>query len=338
MNWGIIGLGSMAKKFAVSIKDLNDTRLLAVSSNSFFKRKKFGFKFNIKNKYQFKNDGGIFNCDEINNIYIASTNNFHFDLISKAIASKKNILCEKPLTIDYKDALIVKKKLSNSKVFFMEAIAYRTHPLIKLVIQKIQDNTIGKVLKIYTSFGFAVKKINKNNRLFNKELGGGAILDVGCYPVSMSNLIAGIDNNDEILLPKISEVSGSFYETGVDDSAYATLNYKNGIKSRIKISIKESMDNKTIIEGSEGKILIPNPWLPARVSFIEIIKNGKSHYIDIKSKFDLFAGQINIVNELIKKGELESKYPSMSWASSVNNMLILDEWKNLLKKKYENIK
>tara|TARA_B100000686_G_C16799146_1_gene984631 strand:- start:1950 stop:2939 length:990 start_codon:yes stop_codon:yes gene_type:complete len=329
MNWGIIGLGNMAKKFAISINQLENTALLGISSSSFFKRKKFGFKFNIKNKYQFKNDESIFNCDEIENIYIATTNNFHFDLIMKGINAKKNILCEKPLTINYKDSLTILEKLKKSKIFLMEAIAYRTHPQIEFVIKKIKENTIGQILKINSTFGFKVKKINKQNRLFNKQLGGGAILDVGCYPVSMSNLIANINNND-IQLPEISDVSGAFYETGVDESASATFKYQNGITSHIHVAINKNMENKTIIEGTEGKILIPNPWLPTKDSYIEINKNGKSYNLAIKSKFDLFTGQINNVNESIRKGRLEGKYPAMSWINSANNMLIIDKWKNLL--------
>ena len=131
MNWGIIGLGNMAKRFAESIKTLNDTKLIGVCSSSFFKRKKFGYRFNIKNKYQFKNSNDIFKCDQIENIYISTLNNSHHELILKAIDSGKNILCEKPMTMNYVEALEVSRKLETSKVFFMEAIAYRSHPQIE---------------------------------------------------------------------------------------------------------------------------------------------------------------------------------------------------------------
>ena len=100
MNWGIIGLGNMAKNFATSIRNLDDTNLLAIASNSFFKLKKFGFRYGVKNKYQFKGYENIFSCKEIDNIYISTLNNTHFELILRCIKAKKNILCEKnPINI-----------------------------------------------------------------------------------------------------------------------------------------------------------------------------------------------------------------------------------------------
>jgi predicted dehydrogenase len=330
MNWGIIGLGNMAKRFAESIKTLNDTKLIGVCSSSFFKRKKFGYRFNIKNKYQFKNSNDIFKCDQIENIYISTLNNSHHELILKAIDSGKNILCEKPMTMNYVEALEVSRKLETSKVFFMEAIAYRSHPQIEFVIQKIKENVIGVVTEIHSTFGFYAEKENKKKRLFSLEFGGGAILDVGCYPVSISNLIANIKNNKNEIVPEIENVSGSFHESGVDVSSYATLNYKNGITSKIGVAIKRELENKTIIIGTLGKIIILNPWLPEKEFFIELYVGGKCTKIEIKSKLDLFSCQILNVNNSIKNANLEANYPSMSWKNSVNNMLILSKWKKLL--------
>lgn len=335
MNWGIIGLGNMAKKFASCIKTLDDTKLLGISSSSFFKRKKFGYRFNVKNKYQFKNNEDIFKCNQIDNVYISTLNNSHYELILKAIESGKNILCEKPMTINYNQALEIEKKLRNSKVFFMEAIAYRSHPQIELVIKKLKDNIIGEVKEIHSTFGFDVKKVDKKDRLFNSELGGGAILDVGCYPVSMSNLIANLNNKKNEMIPRIKEVSGSFYETGVDEIAYASLNYENGITAKIGVAIKREMENQTIILGTKGKMIISNPWLPNNETFIEIYIDGKHSKFSIKSELDIFSYQILKVNKSIKENNLEAGYPSMSWKNSINNMLILENWKKLLGAKNE---
>lgn len=335
MNWGIIGLGYMAKKFALSIKTLNDTRLLGVCSSSFFKRKKFGYRFDIKSVYQFKSNEDFFKCDLIKNIYISTLSNTHHELILKAIDSGKNILCEKPMTLTYEETLEISKKLKTSKVFFMEAVAYRSHPQIDIIIQKLRDNIIGPVREIYSTYGFCIEKENKKKRLFDLKLGGGAISDVGCYPVTMSNLIANIKNIKNEIVPEIEDVSGSFHKNGVDEIAYATLNYNNGIRSKIGVAIKREMENKTIIIGELGKIVISNPWAPEKESFIELYVGDKCTKIDIKSKLDLFSCQIFNVNTSIKKGNLEANYPSMSWKNSVNNMLTLSKWKKLLLDKNE---
>jgi predicted dehydrogenase len=118
MKWGIIGLGYMAKMFASSFANINNGELIAISSKSSLKLTKFGKKFNINSKYRFKSYDEILNCKEIENIYISTINNSHFDLILKSINANKNILCEKPITINSKDALIVYNELKKKKIIF----------------------------------------------------------------------------------------------------------------------------------------------------------------------------------------------------------------------------
>jgi len=336
MKWGVIGLGYMAKMFASSFTDVKNSELLAISSKSSFKLAKFGNKFNIKNKYRFKTYEEILNCKEIDNIYISTINNTHFDLIIKSLKANKNILCEKPITLNSKDALFIYEKLKKSKSFFMEALPYRAHPLISFLIKTLKEKTIGEILDIKSTFGFKKKTKNNNHRLFNKKLGGGAILDLGCYPVSFSNLIANINNQEKNLIPKIVNVYGTIFKTGVDDLSYLTLKYNNEIKSEIGVSITQEMDNENIINGTEGKITIKNPWSPEKKSFIEITNDKRYYKLFVKSELSLLANQINLVNKFIADGKNEGEYPCMSWNNSVDTALILNEWKNLLIKKNEN--
>ena len=336
MKWGVIGLGYMAKMFATSFNNVKNSELLAISSKSSLKLAKFGKKFNIKKKYRFKNYEEILSCEEIDNIYISTINNTHFDLIIKCIEAKKNILCEKPITTNLKDALFIYEKLKKSKLFFMEALPYRAHPLINFLIKTLKEKTIGEIKDINSSFGFKKKIKNNSHRLFNLELGGGAILDLGCYPVSFSNLIANINDKKKNLVPKIIDVSGTIYKTGVDDLSNATLEYDNEIKSKIGVSITQLMKNKTIINGTDGKITVENPWSPEKKSFIEISNDKRYYKLFVKSESSLLTNQINLVNKFITDGKIEGEYPCMSWKDSVNNALILNKWKNLLKNKYEN--
>ena len=242
MNWGIIGLGHMAKNFANSLKELDNSNLTGVSSRSLIKLIKFGYRFKINPKFLYKNYEKLLLSKDIDNIYIGTLNHTHFDLIKKCIDAKKNILCEKPFTINLSQALEIKKKLSDSKNFFLEGIAYRSHPQIKHVIKIINEGQIGKILSIKSSFGFDSGKPNKKGRLFNKDLGGGAILDIGCYPVSMSNLIANLNQTKETI-PTVSDIKSKTFETGVDTEVDAKLEYDNGIISEIKISIIKNLDN-----------------------------------------------------------------------------------------------
>jgi predicted dehydrogenase len=326
MNWGIIGLGHMAKNFANSIQELADNNLLGVSSNSLFKLIKFSYRYKINYKYLFNRYQKILECPDIDSIYIGTLNNSHFDLIIKCIDAKKNILCEKPFVLNFNQANIVKEKLKNSNIFFLESIGYRSHPQTKEIIRLIKENYIGDIVKVKSTFGFNSGSPKKKGRLLNKELGGGSIFDLGCYPISMSNLIANVNNEKEIA-PTISEIKGKMHETGVDLNGRAKLFYSNGIESNIEVSITEDLENNTIIYGTDGFIKITNPWLQNKESVIEIHKNNGIKKLNTHNDFSLFAHQIELFNNSVRKKNLGDNYPAMSIDNSVNCIKTMMEWK-----------
>lgn len=327
MNWGVIGLGHMAKNFANSIKELENSNLTGVSSRSLIKLIKFGYRFKIKPSFLYKKYEKLLLSKDIENVYIGTLNHTHYELIQKCIDSGKNVLCEKPLAINLEQALEIQKKLSVSKVFFLEAIAYRSHAQIKDVIKLINSDEIGKIIKIKSSFGFDSGKPKKEGRLYNKDYGGGAILDLGCYPVSMSNLLANLNNKKESI-PKVYEVTGKIFDTGVDTEAKAKLKYDNDIVSEIKVSIRKILDNKTIIIGTEGEIHILDPWLPKKENVIEIHKKGIIKKIKSSSSFSLFANQINLFEKIVQDRQLENNFHTMKIENSINCMNIMMQWKD----------
>ena len=329
MNWGIIGLGHMAKNFANSIQELENSKMTGVSSRSLLKLIKFGYRFKLNPKYLYKKYEKLLQSKHIDNIYIGTLNHTHFDLIKKCIDAKKNILCEKPLTINLEQALEIKKKLNSSNIFFLEGIAYRSHPQIDFIVKLINKDEIGKIIKIKSVFGFNSGKPNIKGRLFNKKLGGGSILDLGCYPVSMSNLIANLNNNNETL-PKIKNIKGKIFETGVDTEAEANLEYENGIISEIKVSVLENLENVTIITGTKGIIKILDPWLPKKENIIELNKNGKIIKLSTSSSLNLFANQIQLFEKIVKNRKLENDFNTMSVENSINCMNVMMQWKDYL--------
>ena len=271
IKWGVIGLGNMGQKFANSIKETDNAKLIAVSSLNSEKLKIFKNNFQIDKKLVFNNYNDLVKCDEIDAVYIATLNNTHLDLIKLCAENKKNILCEKPMSLNIEEAKIAANHIKKFNVMFYEAVAYTSHAQTKTFIDLMNENNIGKILSIHATFGFKVKKINPKSRIFNKSLGGGAILDIGCYPFSFLNLIC---KNNEII--EFKSVKGSFAITGVDDSAEANLIIGNNIRSNIKVSFKENLDNKTIINGESGSLILSNPWSPETKCFIGI--NHKNSY------------------------------------------------------------
>ena len=325
VNWGIIGLGNMGHKFANSIKETNNSKLVGIASFNDKKLKLFQDNFKVDKKNSYNNYDELINSNSIDSIYIATLNNTHLELIKKCAENKKNILCEKPIALNYEEALSALKYVNTNKVTFFEAIAFRSHPQTKIVKQIIDRNEIGEVLSIESSFGFKVKKINLKSRLFNKLLGGGSILDLGCYPMSTLSFLF-----NKKAKYKFTNASGSFISADVDDSAEAEILLNDQVKCKIKVSIKENLENKTIITGTEGKLIINNPWLPEKKTTLDIKKSNSFYKQFVNSELSIFANQIQKIAENFQNKDKSDEF-LVDINDSLNIMKNLTEWSKLIK-------
>ena len=334
VNWGILGLGKAANSFAMSIKEVHNAKLVAAASLSKNINLNFGKKFNIEKEFQFNTYEELINCNKVDAIYIATLNNTHSNLIVKSAKSKKAILCEKPMSLNTFELKKVFTQLNSSKVFFLENIAYRSHPQTNKIIDLILNDEIGDVIKIESNYGFKVNpilKLKPGHRLFNKKFGGGAINDIGCYPVSFVILIASLlqYKKKNISYDIINSTAKKNFR-GTDDEATLFIGFRNLFKARLEISIKKKLSNKTIIEGTKGKMIITNPWLPQKKETIALIKNKCFTIKKITSKYSIYANVINLVSNSIKKNKHFCEYPNMSWDQSILVSKILNEWKKNL--------
>ena len=324
IRWGIIGLGNMAQKFAHSIKETDNAKLVAISSLNKEKLKIFKNNFQINKDLVFNNYNDLIKCDEIDAVYIATLNDTHLNLIKLCAENKKNILCEKPMSLNIEEANIAANYIKKFDIMFYEAIAYTSHIQTKAFIDLMNENNIGQILSINATFGFKVKRVNPKSRIFNKSLGGGAILDIGCYPLSFLNLI--FKNNENI---EFESAKGTFASTGVDDSAEANLIIENRIHSNIKISFKENLDNKFIINGEFGSLILPNPWLPEIKNFIQINLKNSNYKKFITSNKSLFANQIQNVSSKIQDKKMNDSF-LVNIQDSLKIMNNLTIWSNLI--------
>ena len=338
INWGIIGLGKIALKFAEGFKNIDNAKLLGISSKDNEKLKKFKEDFKIENNFCFNNYENLLECKGIDIIYIALPNSLHHEWIIKCIEKEKKILVEKPATLNFSQMKNVQNKLLNKNLLFTEAFMYRYHPQIIEVIKLIRGNVIGKLISMESFFGMdiltkknlfgfkKIKKLNKDSRLYNKDLGGGAILDLGCYPVSISQFIASlipdINCNSIKVLNKKKEIGS----TGVDLDSYAELQFDNKFKSKIGASFTKNLGKGTKIIGEKGELLIENTW-HGDPSIIKI-KGEKSYEINVKCNENIYSYEIRNISKSLLENKKESIYPGMSLVETLLNMKILDEWLN----------
>ena len=259
LNWGIIGLGSMAHQFANAINELENVKLLSVASRSKSKLENFKKNFTIERENLFQNYEDIINCPNLDAVYISTLNFTHLKILKLLSNTEIKILCEKPFVMNFTEAQEISSKIKKEQNNFYEAIAYRSHPQTSKVIELINNDEIGKIEKIKSTFGFKVRKIREKSRLFNKETGGGVLLDLGCYPVSFVRLF--LNQNSKFL---IDSVKGSICKTDVEDHAELRGSINDNIEIDLKISFKENMENSCIIYGSKGILKVPSPWLPQK--------------------------------------------------------------------------
>ena len=336
VRWGILGLGRAAHSFANAIKEVDNAELVSTASLSKNKNFIFAKRFNISKNNQFKSYEDLIDSKSIDAIYVATLNNRHADLIIKIAKANKGILCEKPIALNKDELKLIFDQLKKSKVFFLENIAYRSHPQTIEIIDQILNNEIGIVNKIESSFGFKVNQILKfklGHRLFSKKFGGGAINDIGCYPVSLAVLVARLfqDKNKKATYDIIDAYSKKNFR-GTDDEGRLIINFHNLFEAELEVSVKKKLTRPTIIYGSKGKIIISNPWLPNKDSTIELVSNHNNFKKNIKSKYTIYANIIKEASDQIEQKNYYCEFPKMTWDDSIICSKILTDWKEYYNK------
>ena len=226
--------------------------------------------------------------------------------------------------------------MPKSKVLFLEAIAYRSHPQTKVLNELILQDEIGQIENVKSSFGFSARNFYKfipEHRLFSKKLGGGAINDVGCYPSSFSLLIARLlKKEDQELRFDLENITGKINFRGTDDEAHTKIIFRNQFEAELDIAITKKMRNSIIISGSKGQIIINDPWLPNKKTILDVVTKSKKYEKEIITKYSIYANSIKYASDLIEMKQNKCEFPLMTLEDSMINIQILNKWKNALYK------
>ena len=335
IRWGIIGPGNIANKFADGLKESKSGELVAIASTNEDRRKSFGDKYNINTKLRFSTYEELIESSEIEAIYISTPHTLHAEWTIKAAGRGKHVLCEKPAAVNLKEGQQVIQTVQEAGIFYMEGFMYRCHPQIKTLMKLIIDKKIGDVISIKSSFGFDIGQTIPESRLFDKKLAGGAMLDVGVYPISFSRLVAGIASGKKFLNPIKLSGSAKIGETGVDEIAHAQFEFENGIIAESSAAIREQMMNNAIIKGTKGFVEMNQPWTPGKHggpyhTLIKINKDDGTEIIDIEGPEHLFYFEAELASTHIKDKKIEATHPAMTWEDTLGNLKILDQWRNVV--------
>jgi predicted dehydrogenase len=331
INWAILGGGRMSKVFAETIFKDKNSNLVCIASKTLKNRIYFNKKYNKnhnKNFSVFKTYNKILNNQKVDIVYISLINKLHKEFILRCAKKKKNILVEKPAFLSLNDFILCKKLLIKNKIFFMEGMMNLFHPQLKNIIEIIKKNAIGNVLEINSSFGSKVKSNDERfKRILNDRLGGGAIYDLGCYPIVFSIIVASISENQVVKLKNFFGFSSKNY-LNIDETAYAKIIFNNNIISNIAVSVKKKFKKPTVIKGTKGKILIFNPWTPDKNYKIIVYSNSTKKIYNFKCMKSIYEYQLNYANRQIFMKKYYFKDHKINWDLLENYIKILEIWKS----------
>lgn len=336
LKWGILATGTIAHTFAEGVKTSETGELVAVGSRSEESADAFGEKHGIERRHPTYE--ALLADPEVEAVYIATPHTLHKEWAIRAAQAGKHILCEKPIALRHSDAVEIIEAARKHDVFLMEAFMYRCHPQIAKLVELIRGGAVGRVRVIKATFSFTTD-YDPKSRLFDRAFGGGAILDVGCYPVSAARLAAGAAVGKGFEEPvEFMGMGVLSEETGCDLIASALLRFPDGVLAHLSTGIQLEQENILEVCGSEGRILVTHPWLPniePGVPRVVVIRDAETDFEEFR--FDglpgLYAFEADAVAEHLESRQAPS--PMMSWEDTLGNMKTLDRWLEAVGVKYD---
>ena len=317
LNWGILGLGKIAKVFAHDLSLLSDQQLVAVGSRNQAKADEYSQVYDEVSSYGSYEE--LLNDKSVDIIYIATPHDSHMEWTIKALDKGKHVLCEKPVGVNQAQVQEMVSAAKRNNKFLMEALWSRFNPTIKEVIHRCRSGHIGAVNHVNAEFNFNSNNVKKE-RLFDINLAGGALLDVGIYPVFLAYSILG--KPKEIL-------SVCHFKNEVDLQSAMIFKYAYGVAS-LSCGLNSDAENAANISGTKGRFILPTRWHQAQ-GYEESIQK-------VRKKFDnptLGKGYTYEMEECyrcIKNGLIES--PDWSHQNSLELISILDEIRDQIGMRY----
>ncbi|MCC7191426.1 MAG: aldo/keto reductase [Phycisphaeraceae bacterium] len=329
LAWGILSTGAIAKAFARGLVHSRTGKLVAVASRTQEAADKFAKEFNVPRAHG--SYEALLADPQVQAIYIAPPHPMHAQWTILAAEAKKHILCEKPIGLNAAETMAMIEAARANNVFLMEAFMYRCHPQTQRLVELLKSKAIGEVRMIHATFGFSAG-FHAESRIWSNALAGGGIMDVGCYPISMSRLVAGVVLGRDFAEPIDIKASGKLASTGVDEYAAATLTFPNQIVAQVATGVGLNLDNSVRIFGTSGSIFVPSPWTADRGSggdyHLHVTRYGKgTEDVVIKADVTAYALEADVVGDAVAQGKTQPPSPAMTWDDSLGNMRALDTWR-----------
>ncbi|MGL1886276.1 MAG: Gfo/Idh/MocA family oxidoreductase [Reichenbachiella sp.] len=315
IKWGIVGPGIIANEFAHDGQFMEHGLIAAVASNSKERGEQFAKKHNIPKVYT--SYAALYADPEIDAVYIATPHTFHLQNSKEALQAGKAVLCEKPITVTPDEGKELISVANTTNQYLMEGMWTYFLPAIKKAKQWVDEGRIGKIHHIKSDFGYPVK-YDPNSRMFNPELAGGSLLDMGVYNLAMVWHFLEADPDD-------LQVHMSPAATGVDEEVSITMIFPHTV-AQLTTSFRCKLNNCTYIIGDKGYIAIPDFWRAKECDLYEL-ETCVEHFQDDRKGFgfNFEADQVSLdLIARIKESSIVPHHTSMK----------LQDWMEKIKMKF----
>jgi predicted dehydrogenase len=313
IRWGILGTGKIATAFATALQDTPDAKLVAVASRSVDSANKFGAQFGVTRchgSYQ-----GLADDDQVDVIYIATPHPMHHENALMCLNGGKALLVEKSFTMNRRQAEDIINLAREKKLFVMEAMWTRFMPAVVEAKRIVDSGEIGTPANVSADFSFA-SDAGPEHRLFNPELGGGALLDLGIYPLSMSSFFLG-----HVESVKAQAEMGP---TGVDMQTVFTLRHEGGGVSACSCGLRSRSPTELTISGTKGYVRLHDRFHNTEQVTVTVVDGSarSERTLTVPKSGNGYTHEAQEVGRCIRAGLIES--PVMPHDETLNIMGTLD--------------
>jgi predicted dehydrogenase len=262
IRWGILATGGIARSVVEDLQLAPDAEVVAVGSRAQATADAFAQRYGIARAY---GDWRSLAADEqVDVVYVATPHSAHHEAATLCLTAGRAVLCEKPITLDRRSAQDLFDTARAAGRFLMEAMWSRCNPTIRRVAELAADGAIGEVTAVHADFGIA-GSFEPTHRLRDPALGGGALLDLGIYPITLAHLLLG--------RPDTIEVRAQLTPEGVDQQTGLLFGYGSGALAMLSCGFVGETGNAATVTGTTGRIELPAPFF--RPSRLTLVRDGE---------------------------------------------------------------
>lgn len=333
VRWGILACGTIAKAFADAVNATETSQLVAVAARDLTRAQAFGKEYGAARAYGSYEE--LIADPEVEAIYIATLHPFHLEWMVHALQAGKHVICEKPITMNLREAKRAQQVAKDNCCLLREAFMYRHHPQTQQVVDLVESGVIGKVRMIEASFCYN-SGIQPESRLQAKELGGGGILDIGCYSMSFCRLIAGRAQDRLFAEPiELQAVGHLDPQLQTDMWTTAIMRFEGDITGKASAALRVDAGRLAMIYGENGRIEVSNPWHCNERFRIVLDDGSRDEVIEADTSRPLFVYEIESFVRELRGRPVGPKEVAMRFDDTLGNMKALDWWRSEIGLRYE---